>query len=333
MRGRGEVATYNASIKSSKEALDMKNQEIAEYKATVESLSGFDSTLCLEYLQPYLYKIEPMKRYVRRNTDTLPVSKIDSVGQIEDKILRKVIASIDSMAGIDVDDAFVKEYNSLVDRENPRVNRTELIKLAYDRINDDVATRNNELKPGVCVMESYSDDLLKHDVYTQGRKRVTVQYTDSVKEVLMTENEKIEWRNRIKKKVWEELQRRRHGEYIRRAPKYLLPADTMVVETDSISVVSDSISAMPNSMSVKPDSVLAVPDSTMAVPDSMITTPVVSVPDSMGVDTLSVVEIQSSDTVIVNVDGRDEWLSQDGYASTGSVKSANNYRKRREDEE
>lgn len=309
MQEKGEVAAYNASIRGRKEELDLKNEEIAQYKATVESQPGFDSTLCLEYLQPYIYKIEPSKKYVRMNKDTLPKIHIDSIGQVEDEVLHKVIASIDSMPGIShtaVCEDFVQAYNGLADDQSKHIlYRTEVIKNAYDRINEHkIEDINNKLVPGTFVTIPYSEKLSKHNVYEQRRTPVDVYYTDSVTQVTMSPNEVIEWRNKIKKKAWEDLQRRRLGKYIRRVPQYVLPTDATASVADSVPAVSDSISV--DSISVVSDSLSVVSDSLFMtsadsisfIPDSIAvlsgSTEPTLVTDSMAVDSVATGGVSSA---------------------------------------
>lgn len=332
MQKKDEVAAYNESIKNRKKAIDLKNEEVAQYKATVESQSGFEPTLSLEYLQPYIYKIEPPKKYVRMNKDTLPKIHIDSIGQVKDEVLHKVVASIDSMPGIShtaVCEDFVQAYNGLADDQSKHIlYRTEVIKEAYDRINKHkIEDINNKLVPGTFVTIPYSEKISKHNVYEQKRTWVDVSYTDSVTQVTMSSNEVIEWKNKIKKKAWEDLQRRRQGKYIRRVPQYVLPTDTTAlvadsvpavsdsISVDSISVVSDSLSVVSDSLfmtsadsiSVIPDSIAILSGSTeptlvkdsMAV-DSVVTSgvpPAVLKTDSVTVDTVSVMQPMLSDTL------------------------------------
>lgn len=351
MLERDKVTAYNTSIRNRKEALDLKNEEIAQYKAEVESLPGFDPTLSLEYLQPYIYMIEPPKKYIRMNTDTLPKINIDSVGQIEDEVIHKVIASIDSMPGIDreeINNAIILSYNSLADDQAKRtLNRTEVIKRTYDRINEySIEASNNALVPGTFSTITYEEVLNKHNIYRQNKQQVTVRYTDSVKVAYMTNNEKIEWRNKIKKKAWQDLQRRRLGKHIRRVPQHILLADTATLPIDSISLVPDSIAVASDSANIATDSITASPDSTAITFVADSATTAILPADSIAVDSASMEMLIPSDTLMlpsntplptdtatVGTNGQLKRLQQELYAYALPARSikTNRWRKEYED--
>lgn len=267
MQKNDEVVAYNKSIEASKMALDRKNAEISLYKSEVESLPNFNSTYSLEYLQPYNYMITPSKKHVRRDTDTLPKIKIDSIAQIEDYLLQDAFASIDSLPGFSRSDlayTLVQSYNNLVDApDKSMLNRTEIIKHFYDRVNDDIKAKNEEL--GIGVVQKIVDEgdvLYKHNVAAQNRQQVTVLYSDSVWHIEMTSNEKAEWRNRIKKQIWDDVSQRRQGNYINTVPKYVLPTDSVTIQTDSIA--ADSIGVQTNILildsisNVQSDSIMVI---------------------------------------------------------------------------
>lgn len=239
-RDNSKVKEYNASIKASKSKIDKHNQEIALYKQTVEEEPGFNTAYSLEYLTPYVYMMSAPRKYIRHNKDTLPKIKIDSMGQITDRILLNVRNDIDSIPHVtseQIDAEFVKVYNNLSGQDGKKVNRTELIKNIYNQLNTYfVEDNNNKLTSGVFSIEAYTEKVKKFDVATQQRPEVEIAYKDSVRTVEMTHNEKVEWRNSIKKKAWTDVQNRMKGIYPERLET------THAVETIAPdSIVVDSI--------------------------------------------------------------------------------------------
>ena len=111
-----QTSAYNDSIGVLKAKLDRRNQEIAQYKKTVENKPGFNKAYSLEYLMPYTYMMKAPKKYTRHNEDILPKVEIDSFGQIIDPILLSVREEIDSIPGmtsLEIDEVFVNQYNNI----------------------------------------------------------------------------------------------------------------------------------------------------------------------------------------------------------------------------
>lgn len=245
MLDRDETEKYNATIKSDKYALDGKNRAIRDYKMTEEAVAGFDSTFCLEYLQPYVLMQDAPKGFTRYNKDTVAKVHIDSIGQITDPLLLDLRAYIDSIPGIkgsDIDYLFVKKYNELSDDDSKeKVNRTALIRNIYSELNEYyIKPSNAKLVAGHTVMKEYSEKVQKHNSKTQRREITDIVYVDSVREAVMTDNERIEWMNAFKKKAWEAKKQRMAGNYIGR--RSLPAADTLAVQMDSVKMDSLAIS-------------------------------------------------------------------------------------------
>lgn len=250
-----KVNIYNDSISQFKEVLDQRNHEIALYKQAEESKPGFNQAYALEYLTPYVNMLEAPRKYTRYNKDTLPKIHIDSMEQITDYILLRVRESIDSIPHVtsaQVDAEFIKQYNGISDNPSKRsLNRTELIKNIYNQINTYFIEENNaKLISGTFGAEVLTEKVYKFNAKQQNRPLVEIAYKDSVRTVEMTYNEKVEWRNSIKKKAWADAQRRMQGDYPGRVivdPINNLPTDTVVVD----SIAADSVKID----SVKTDSI------------------------------------------------------------------------------
>ena len=250
-----KVNIYNDSISQFKEVLDQRNHEIALYKQAEESKPGFNQAYALEYLTPYVNMLEAPRKYTRYNKDTLPKIHIDSMEQITDYILLRVRESIDSIPHVtsaQVDAEFIKQYNGISDNPSKRsLNRTELIKNIYNQINTYFIEENNaKLVSGTFGAEVLTEKVYKFNAKQQNRPLVEIAYKDSVRTVEMTYNEKVEWRNSIKKKAWADAQRRMQGDYPGRVivdPINNLPTDTVVVD----SIAADSVKID----SVKTDSI------------------------------------------------------------------------------
>ena len=250
-----KVNIYNDSISQFKEVLDQRNHEIALYKQAEESKPGFNQAYALEYLTPYVNMLEAPRKYTRYNKDTLPKIHIDSMEQITDYILLRVRESIDSIPHVtsaQVDAEFIKQYNGISDNPSKRsLNRTELIKNIYNQINTYFIEENNaKLVSGTFGAEVLTEKVYKFNAKQQNRPLVEIAYKDSVRTVEMTYNEKVEWRNSIKKKAWADAQRRMQGDYPGRVivdPINNQPTDTVVVD----SIAADSVKID----SVKTDSI------------------------------------------------------------------------------
>lgn len=282
-RDKAVVKEYNASIKEDKSKIDKYNQEIAHYKQTVEVDSAFNAAYSLEYLIPYAYMMEAPRKYTRHNKDTLPKIEINSIEQIADRILLSMREEIDSIPGVtsaQIDDEFIKQYNNLSAQDGKTsVNRTELVNNIYKQLNTYYIKDNNtNLSSSSFVTRPHSEDVLKFNVGTQARAPITITYKDSVRAVEMHHNEKVKWRNNIKKRAWIDEQNRMKGVYIGRT------RTTDLIETIvGDSIVRDSVSI--NSIKI---------DSTI----------VNSITDSIGTDSVKVdnIVIDSIGTDSVKID-------------------------------
>lgn len=280
---RGVTEVYNDSIKVFKNALDERNEEIALYKQTVESDTSFNKAFSLEYLTPYMYMLDAPKQYTRHNKDTLPKIHIDSIEQITDPIMLSVREDIDSIPHVtseQIDMEFVNQYNNISDADGKKVNRTALIRNIYTRLNTYIEDNNSKLVAGTFGAETRSEKLNKYNPKQQGRSQVEVTYKDSIRTVEMTENEKIEWLNSIKRKAWSDIQKRMQGEYPGRVEIPVMQLDSVAVD----SVVTDSVAT--DSMMV--DSVMS---------DSLLVGAVLA--DSLVVDSL-VVDSLITDSFMVD---------------------------------
>ena len=244
---RENVSAYNDSIGVLKAELDRRNQEIAQYKQTVENEPGFNQAYSLEYLTPYVYMMEAPKRYTRHNKDTLPKVEIDSFEQIVDPILLSVRAEIDSiphMTSAEIDQEFVKRYNNISGAAGKAVNRTALIREIYIRLNEYVEDNNRELTVGtVQQTDTFANpqDIYVFNVKSQSRSTVKVVYKTSLRTVEMTANDRIEWLNNIKKQAWADEKMRMQGNHPGRVE---LPEVYDFLAVDSVqadSVVADSV--------------------------------------------------------------------------------------------
>ena len=244
------VKSYNDSIKHFKEALDLRNEDIASYKSSVENVLGFNQAYSLAYLTPYVYMLDAPKKYTRYDKDTLPKIHIDSIAQITDRILlavRKGIDSIPHVTAAQIDKEFVNQYNNLSDADGKKVNRTTLIRNIYGRLNTYIEDNNSKLIAGTFGTEIRTEKLYKFNVKQQNRPLVEITYKDSARTVEMTANEKIEWLNNIKKQAWADVYSRMRGEYPDRdkwvvEQSVVMPADSAA--TDSVkadSVTLDSV--------------------------------------------------------------------------------------------
>lgn len=239
-----KISAYNDSIGVLKAELDRRNKEIAQYKQTVESEPGFNQAYSLEYLTPYVYMMEAPKRYTRQNKDTLPKVEIDSLEQIVDPILLSVRAEIDSiphMTSAEIDQEFIKQYNNISGAAGKTVNRTALIREIYIRLNEYVENNNSKLVASTFGADVYSEKVNKYDAKKQGRSLVEIVYKDSVRTVEMTDNDRIEWLNNIKKQAWADEKMRMQGNHPGRVE---LPEVYDFLAVDSIqadSVVTDSV--------------------------------------------------------------------------------------------
>lgn len=241
------TSAYNDSIRELKAELDRRNQEIALYKQTVESEPGFNKAYSLEYLTPYVYMMEAPKRYTRHNKDTLPKVEIDSIEQIVDPILLSVREEIDSIPGMtsaEVDKVFVNKYNSISGEAGKSVNRTALIREIYCYLNDGIKNNNDGIIVGtVFKTDTFANpqDMHKFNVESQGRLKVEIVYEESQRAIEMTQNDRIEWLNNIKKQAWSDEQKRMQGEHPGRVE---LPEVYDFLAVDSVqadSVVTDSV--------------------------------------------------------------------------------------------
>ena len=239
-----KISAYNDSIGVLKAELDRRNKEIAQYKQTVESEPGFNQAYSLEYLTPYVYMMEAPKRYTRQNKDTLPKVEIDSLEQIVDPILLSVRAEIDSiphMTSAEIDQEFIKQYNNISGAAGKTVNRTALIREIYIRLNEYVENNNSRLVASTFGTDVYSEKVNKYDAKKQGRSLVEIVYKDSVRTVEMTDNDRIEWLNNIKKQAWADEKMRMRGNHPGRVE---LPEVYDFLAVDSVqadSVVTDSV--------------------------------------------------------------------------------------------
>lgn len=236
---------YNDSIRVLKGILDKRNQEIALYKETVESEPGFIEAYSLEYLTPYMYMLDAPKKYTRDNKDTLPKIHIDSIEQITDPVmvsLRKEIDSIPHVTSEQIDKEFVNQYNNISDIDGKKVNRTTLIREIYTRLNSYIEDNNSKLVAGTFGVEPHSEKFYKYNS-KQERKLVEIAYRDSVRTVEMTQNEKVEWLNSIKKKAWSDAKKRMQGEYVGRVEvRAVSPLDTLIVDSVKVdSLVLDNV--------------------------------------------------------------------------------------------
>ena len=246
-----KVKEYNNGIKEAKDEIDKRNQDIALYKQTMESEEGFNTAYSLEYLTPYAYMMEAPRKYTRHDKDTLPKIEINNIEQITDHILLSVRASIDSIPHVtsaQIDDEFVKQYNSIINighRDKRAVYRSELIKSIYNRLNEHlIKTSNDKLISGTFSTEIHTEKVKKFDASSQKSPEVDVTYKDSVRTIKMSDNEKTEWRNSIKKKAWSDAQNRKKGIYIRRVEPIATKGITELVATDSITVDSVKINSV-----------------------------------------------------------------------------------------
>jgi hypothetical protein len=162
------------------------------------------------------------------------------MSQITDRILLSVRNDIDSIPNVtseQIDAEFVKLYNNLSSQGGKKVNRTEMIRNVYNQLNTYFIEDNNrKLSAGTLKVEPYTEKVRKFDVGTQKRKEVEITYKDSVRIVEMSNNEKVEWRNSIKKKAWTDVKSRMKGIYFSR-----LETTEVVESIPSNSVVVDSV--------------------------------------------------------------------------------------------
>ena len=237
------TSAYNDSIGVLKAELDRRNQEIAQYKQTVESEPGFNKAYSLEYLTPYVYMMEAPKRYTRQNKDTLPKVEIDSFEQIIDPILLSVRAEIDSiphMTSAEIDQEFIKQYNNISGAAGKTVNRTALIREVYIRLNEYVENNNSKLVASTFGTDVYSEKVNKYDAQKQGRSLVEIVYKDSVRTMEMTDNDRIEWLNNIKKQAWADEKMRMQGNHPGRV-EFEVHDFLAVDSVQADSVVADSV--------------------------------------------------------------------------------------------
>lgn len=246
-----KVKEYNNGIKEAKDEIDKRNQDIALYKQTMESEEGFNTAYSLEHLTPYAYMMEVPRKYTRHDKDTLPKIEINNIEQITDHILLSVRASIDSIPHVtsaQIDDEFVKQYNSIINighRDKRAVYRSELIKSIYNRLNEHlIKTSNDKLISGTFSTEIHTEKVKKFDASSQKSPEVDVTYKDSVRTIKMSDNEKTEWRNSIKKKAWSDAQNRKKGIYTRRVEPIATKGIAELVATDSITVDSVKINSV-----------------------------------------------------------------------------------------
>ena len=237
------TSAYNDSIGVLKAELDRRNQEIAQYKQTVESEPGFNKAYSLEYLTPYVYMMEVPKKYTRLNKDTLPKVEIDSFEQIIDPILLSVRAEIDSiphMMSAEIDQEFIKQYNNISGAAGKTVNRTALIREIYIRLNEYVENNNSKLVASTFGTDVYSEKVNKYDAQKQGRSLVEIVYKDSVRTMEMTDNDRIEWLNNIKKQAWADEKMRMQGNHPGRV-EFEVHDFLAVDSVQADSVVADSV--------------------------------------------------------------------------------------------
>ncbi len=286
---KASTKVYNDSIKALKAVLDERNEEIEHYKKAVERVSGFNEAYSLEYLTPYIYMLDVPRKYTRGNKDTLPKISIDSIEQIADPILlsvRKEIDSIPHKSSKDIDELFVNQYNSLSQQDGKKVNRTELIRNIYESLNKNyIEPNNSNLVAGSFGTELHTEKYNKYNA-RQEREVVDITYRDSVRTVTMSDNERIEWLNNIKKQAWADAQKRMQGEYVGRvlapvAQLDFLASDSVKADTIAVdSLVGDSVIG---------DSVIG---DSVAIDSVKV--------DSIGTDTIGVAPLSVvSDTAIV----------------------------------
>ena len=239
------VKLYNDSIRMLKDELDLRNEEIALYKETVESKPGFNKAFTLEYFTPYKYMMSASKKYTRLNKDTLPKIHLDSMSQIVDPVLLSVREDIDSIPHVlssQIDKEFVSQYNNISDADGKKVNRTSLIREIYARLNDYIEDNNSKLVSGTFSSDVYTEKLNKYNVKTQSRTPVEVTYKDSVRTVEMTSNEKIEWLNNIRKQAWADMEKRMQGSHAGRVELPVMVLDSLVSDsTQADSLMTDSL--------------------------------------------------------------------------------------------
>jgi hypothetical protein len=242
-----KVDVYNDSISVLKDELDKRNEEIALYKQTVESQPGFNKAYTLEYLTPYKYMMSAPQKYTRDNKDTLPKIHIDSIEQIVDPIMLSVREEIDSIPHVlssQIDKEFVNQYNNISDADGKKVNRTNLIREIYTRLNTYIEDNNAKLVPGTFSTDVHTEKLNKYNVKMQSRSVVEVTYKDSVRTVVMSENEKVEWLNNIKKQAWTDMQKRMQGIYSDREEDLVAASDSMLLDSMQVdSLMADSLLA------------------------------------------------------------------------------------------
>ena len=242
-----KVDVYNDSIGMLKDELDKRNEEIALYKQTVESQPGFNKAYTLEYLTPYKYMMSAPQKYTRDNKDTLPKIHIDSIEQIVDPIMLSVREEIDSIPHVlssQIDKEFVNQYNNISDADGKKVNRTNLIREIYTRLNTYIEDNNAKLVPGTFSTDVHTEKLNKYNVKMQSRSVVEVTYKDSVRTVVMSENEKVEWLNNIKKQAWTDMQKRMQGIYSGREEDLVAASDSMLLDSMQVdSLMADSLLA------------------------------------------------------------------------------------------
>ena len=279
------VKVYNDSIKMLKEPLDKRNKEIAAYKETVESDPAFNSAYSLEYLTPYMYMLDAPKKYTRYDKDTLPKIHIDSIDQITDRILLSVRKGIDSIPHVtaeQIDKEFVNQYNNISDADGKKVNRTTLIREIYGRLNTYIEENNSKLVAGTFDVEERTEKLYKFNVKQQNRPLIEITYKEPVRIVKMTSNEKIEWRNSIKRQAWADVQMRMRGEYPGRIELQLEQTDSLFAAPVAVdSVKADSIAVDSIRLdSLKTDSVApSVADTLPAGADATVMLTISSVPE------------------------------------------------------
>ena len=240
-----KVDAYNDSIRFFKDELDRRNQEIELYKQSVESQPGFIKAFTLEYLTPYKYMMSAPQKYTRENKDTLPKIHIDSIEQIVDPIMLSVREEIDSIPHVlssQIDKEFVNQYNNISDADGKKVNRTSLIREIYTRLNTYIEDNNAKLVPGTFSTDVHTEKLNKYNVKMQSRSVVEVTYKDSVRTVVMSENEKIEWLNNIKKQAWADMQKRMQRVPVSHVEVPVAAVDSMFLDSMQVdSIMADSL--------------------------------------------------------------------------------------------
>lgn len=318
---------YNIELRDERIALEKKNAAIKKYKAEVESAPDFDSTYCLAYLQPYVNMKDAPRSYTRYDKDTIAKIHIDSIEQITDPILislRRYIDSIPGIKGSDIDYVFVSQYNKLSgDGSKTKIYRTALIREIYYSLNSDyINNSNNSLGAGTTLMEVYTEKVNKHNMRTQRREVTDINYTDSIRKVTMTDNERIEWLNNFKKKAWADKKKRMDGDYGTR--QIVQPT----VETISVDTIGAAIIPVVDSLrtdsvvldSVSVDSLMRIPAS-LAPVDSIVNSTNVSDSITLPIDTTNTID--KADTIasaIVNVPYKvevsDAWITDRGSCTS-----------------